>query len=82
MKQKIYESILERQIGMYYSAVIRFQTSLVNMDKAKPLTKKNKWGKRIINKEVGAYVAPPSAYELPQIISLWGFLIKGSKSRH
>ena len=43
-KQKIYENIIARQSGVYYSAGILFQTSIVNMDKAKALTKKKSTG--------------------------------------
>ena len=39
-KQQTYENRLLRQSGMDYSAGIHFQTSLVNMDKAKALTRK------------------------------------------
>ena len=41
MKKKIYEDILVRISGTYYSPGIRFETSLVNMDKSVALTKSN-----------------------------------------
>ena len=41
MKQKIYKNILARRSGMNYSQGIRFFKSLVNMEEAKLLTKKN-----------------------------------------
>ena len=41
MKHKIYENILTRKMGMYYSPVIHFETIIVNMDEAKALTKSN-----------------------------------------
>ena len=44
MKQKIYKNILARQSGIYYSVGKRFQTSLVNMDEAKAITKNNTLG--------------------------------------
>ena len=44
MKQQIYENILARRSGIYYSAGIRFQASLVNTDEAKSLTKNNQLG--------------------------------------
>ena len=50
IKQKIYENILARRSRMDSSAGIRFQTSLVNTDKAKSLTKKNEIKKRIKSK--------------------------------
>ena len=79
MTQKIYENILARRSGMYYSAGISFQTILVNMEKLKALTKNSQLGKKIRSKEDGSGVAPPSTYELTQIISLWGFLIERPK---
>ena len=41
MKQKIYEIILARRSEMEYSLEKRFETSLVNVDKAKGLIKSN-----------------------------------------
>ena len=79
MKQKIYKNILARRSGVDYSPGIHFQTSLVDMDEAKSLTKKNELEKRIISKEDGAGVAPSRTYELPQMTSLWGFLIEKPK---
>ena len=40
-KQKIYENILARQSGVYYNPGMLLKTSLVNMNKAKALTKNN-----------------------------------------
>ena len=40
MQQQIYENIHSRQSGMDYSLVIRFETSLVNMDEEKAPTKR------------------------------------------
>ena len=79
MKQQIYESIISRRSGIYYSQGIRFQTRLVNVDESKALTKENLQGKRIRIKEDGADVAPSKTYKLPQMIYLWGFLIKRPK---
>ena len=41
MKQQVYINILARQSGVDYSALINFETILVNMDEAKALTKNN-----------------------------------------
>ena len=65
---------------MDYSPGICFQKSLVNMYKAKALTKNNQLGKRIRSKNDGASVAPSSTYELPQMIALWVFLVKRPKN--
>ena len=40
-KQHIYENILARKIGMYYSPGICFEKSIFNVDKTKALTKRN-----------------------------------------
>ena len=45
MNHQIYEDILAKKIGMDYSAGIIFQKSLVNMEKAKLITRKNQMGK-------------------------------------
>ena len=81
MNHQIYEDILMRRSGMDYSAGIRFQKSLVNMEEAKLITRKNQMGKRIRSKEENSGVAPPSTYELPQMIYLWGFIIIRPKSQ-
>lgn len=73
-KQQIYESILVRLTGLYYSPGICFEDSLVNMDKAKALTKSNKLEKRIPNKKSGAGAALSRNYESPQRIYLWGLI--------
>ena len=41
MKQQIYENMLTKPIGMDYSPVIKFQTSLIRMEEAKALTMSN-----------------------------------------
>ena len=41
VKQKIYEKIHVDKIEVDYSPVIRFETSHVNMDEEKALTKRN-----------------------------------------
>ena len=51
MKQQVYINILARQSGVDYSALINFETILVNMDEAKALTKNNQLGK--INQKQG-----------------------------
>ena len=45
IKQKNYNNIFVRRSGMDYIPGIQFQTSLINMDKAKALTRKNQPGK-------------------------------------
>ena len=40
-KQKIYDNILARRSGMYYSPGILFETIIVNIDEAKALTQTN-----------------------------------------
>ena len=45
MNHHIYEDILVRQSGMDYSAGMRFQKFLVNMEEARVLTKNNQMGK-------------------------------------
>ena len=57
IKQQIYKNILARRSGMDYSPGIQFQTSLVNMDKAKALTMNNK-PEKSKDKKNGAGVAP------------------------
>ena len=63
MKQKMYKNMIVKQMGVDYSIVILFQTSLVNMDEAKALTKNNQLEKRIRSKGDGAGVAPTSNFE-------------------
>ena len=63
MKQKMYKNMLVKRRGVDYSIGIRFQTSLINMDEAKALTKNNQLKKRIRSKEDGAGVAPSSNFE-------------------
>ena len=57
IKQQIYENIFARLSGMDYSPGIPFQTSLINMEKAKALTMNNQPG-RSTNKKKGAGGAP------------------------
>ena len=45
MNHQIYEDIIARRNGMDYSVGICFQTSPVNTEEAKVLTKKNQMGK-------------------------------------
>ena len=56
-KTKIYENILARRSGMDYSPGIQFQTSLINMEKAKSITMNNQPGKST-EKKNGTGVAP------------------------
>ena len=42
VKYQIYENVIARQSGVGYSPIIRFETSLVDMDKAKSLNTSNK----------------------------------------
>ena len=63
MKQKMYKNMLVKRRGVDYSIGIRFQTSLINMDEAKALTKNSQLEKRIRSKEDGAGVAPSSNFE-------------------
>ena len=65
---------------MDYSAELHFQTSHGNMDKAKHSPRTINWGKRFIIKEDGAGVVPSRTYKWPQMISIWGFLIKRTKN--
>lgn len=46
IKQHIYEKILARKTGVYYSPIICFKKSLVDMDKSKALPKRNQQQKR------------------------------------
>ena len=41
IKQQIYNNMLARRSGVYYSQGIQFQTSLVNMEEAKGLSMNN-----------------------------------------
>ena len=41
MKQELYDNMFARRSGMYYSAGILFQTSIINMKQAQELTKNN-----------------------------------------
>ena len=41
IKQQIYDNMIARRSGMYYSQGIHFQTSLVKMEEAKELTINN-----------------------------------------
>ena len=68
IKQKIYDNMLARKSGMDYSTGIQFEKSIISMEEAQELTKKNKPKK--INKS-GASVAPSSTHELFQSITLW-----------
>ena len=76
------QNILARRSWMDYSPGICFQTILVNTKKIKSTHQEQSTGKKQIRiKEDGADVAPSSTYELPQMIALWGFLIKRPKDR-
>ena len=41
IKQQVYDNILTRRSGMDYSAVILFQTSIINIEQTQELTKNN-----------------------------------------
>ena len=58
IKQQIYKDILARKTGLDYSPIMCFETILVNMDEAKPLSKKNQPEKH--NENNGSDVAPSS----------------------
>ena len=60
---------------MDYSPGIRFGKIIFNIDKEKSLAKSNQLDNLIRSNKDGAGVAPSRTYELPQNISLWGFLI-------
>ena len=51
IKQRIFENILARQSGMVYSPGIKFQTILINRNKAKELTMNNQPGKSMDKKK-------------------------------
>ena len=67
IRQHIYENILARKTGVDYSPIICFKKSLVDMYKAKALTKsnqqKNKGGS-------GTGADPPSTYKLSPWVAL------------
>ena len=80
MNHLIYEDILVRQSGMDYSAGIRFQKFLSTWKKQDYSPRIIKWEKLIRSKEENTGVDQPSTYKLPQMIALWGFIIRRPKS--
>ena len=61
---------------MDYSQVIKFQTSLINMEEAQELTMNNQPRKINI---IGAGVAPSSTYGFPPRIALWDLQLERPK---
>ena len=69
IKQKIYDNMLSRRIGMDYSQGIHFQKIIINMEESQELTMKNQPKK---SNRSGTGVSPSSTYGFPPRIALWG----------
>ena len=76
IKKQIYNKIIAKRSGMYYSQDIQFETSLINMEEAQELTMNNEPKK---SNRSGVGGAPSSTHGLLQRISLWGLQLERPK---